>query len=127
MASVWSRLRQGVGWSNSRQAWEERLGLGLVIGGGVGVWLLAGRLSLLQALLAWGVLVLAAAVLLRRGWLKLFGPVLFYDMIRSARRGRHFLLRVVYAGILLFFLLAAFMDTMRGPVVRHSEAARLAE
>src|SRR5205823_5651294 len=101
MASVWTRLRQRVGWSNSRQAWEERVGLGLVLSGAVILWWLGGRLALLQAVLAWGVLLVSAAVLLRRGWLKLFGPVLFYDMIRAARRGRVFLMRAIYAGILL--------------------------
>src|SRR5437868_15551540 len=47
-------------------------------------------------------LVLALAVLARRGWLKLFGPVLFYEGLRASRRGRFFLLRFLYAiGLLL--------------------------
>src|SRR5262245_42941263 len=122
MASAWTRLRQRIGWSNSRQAWEERLGLGLVLAGAVIVWWAGSRLSLLQAALAWGVLLVSAAILLRRGWLKLFGPVLFYDMIRSARRGRVFLGRMLYAALLLFFLFTAFIDRMRFSVVRHDEA-----
>jgi hypothetical protein len=50
-------------------------------------------------------LVIALAVLARRGWLKLFGPVLFYEGLRASRRGRFFLLRCLYAiGLLLLLL-----------------------
>jgi ABC-type transport system involved in multi-copper enzyme maturation permease subunit len=104
-------LRQRIGWSNSRQSWLERLA-GLALLGGAG-WALGrgDRLSATQHVVVWGLLLLAAAVLLRRGWLKLFGPVLFYDMIRSARRGRYFLVRCGYAGLLLFFLFSVWLNT----------------
>ncbi len=39
-----------------------------------------------------------------------FGPVLFYDMIRSARRGRYFLLRMLYAGFLVFILFTVWLN-----------------
>ena len=39
-----------------------------------------------------------------RGWLKLFGPVLFYDMITTARRSRYVVMRLLYAAILLGIL-----------------------
>ncbi len=39
------------------------------------------------------------------GWIRIFGPVLHYEAIRVARRGRYFLLRVGYAGGLLLLLL----------------------
>src|SRR5687767_4214123 len=103
--SSWSWFRQTFAWSNSRQSWIERLcALGLVAAA-IATWMFtpkdasAGTLFVL-----WGLIILGTAVLLRRGWLKLFGPVLFYDMIRSARRGRYFLLRCFYAGLLLFIL-----------------------
>ena len=35
------------------------------------------------------------------GWLKLFGPVLFYDMVRTARRSRYVFIRLLYASLLL--------------------------
>lgn len=124
--SVGQWVRQRIGWSNSRQAWEERAGFLLLLIGAAAIWWLGGRLSLLQHAVLWSLLLLTAAILLRRGWLKLFGPVLFYDMIRSARRGKYFLLRVVYAGLLLFFLFSAFADTWRRAVT-HDHAARLAE
>ncbi len=47
---------------------------------------------------------LVGAVALRRLWLPLFGPVLFYDLVRSARRGRTSLLRSLYAVALLLML-----------------------
>src|SRR5262249_36819352 len=50
-------------------------------------------------------LVLALAYLARRGWLRLFGPVLLYEVLRNARRGRYFLLRWLYAVGLLLLLL----------------------
>lgn len=50
-------------------------------------------------------LVLALALLARRGWVRLFGPVLLYEALRSARRFRFFLLRWLYAVGLLLLLL----------------------
>jgi ABC-type transport system involved in multi-copper enzyme maturation permease subunit len=40
-------------------------------------------------------------------WRAVFGPVLFYDLLHTARRGRHVLFRVLYAAVLvgLLFLL----------------------
>jgi ABC-type transport system involved in multi-copper enzyme maturation permease subunit len=95
---VW--LRRHVGWSNSRQSWEERLALLLLAGGtGLLVWLHDSFAS--GALIAlWAGLILVGALLLRRGWLKLFGPVLFYDLVRISRRRAHLLLRWGYVMLL---------------------------
>lgn len=106
-----SWLRHTFAWSNSRQSWMERLGGLAVVGAGLAIWALASRLSLGALVVLWGLFILGAAVLLRRGWLKLFGPVLFYDMVRAARRGRYFLLRCFYASLLLFILFCVWMDT----------------
>jgi ABC-type transport system involved in multi-copper enzyme maturation permease subunit len=51
-----------------------------------------------------GALLLVAlieAVLIGSRWRRLCGPVLFYDMVRTARQGRYALIRLVY-GIILF-------------------------
>jgi ABC-type transport system involved in multi-copper enzyme maturation permease subunit len=53
----------------------------------------------------WAVVLAGFAVLLRRGWLKLFGPVVVYDLICVGRRGRYVLLRCLYLTILLLVLL----------------------
>src|SRR6516165_4368090 len=88
-------LERHLSWSNSRQSWIERF---------CGLALLGAHLRLSQQVVLWGLLVVAAAALLRRGWLKLLGPVFFYDLIRTARRGRYVLLRCGYAGLLAFVL-----------------------
>jgi ABC-type transport system involved in multi-copper enzyme maturation permease subunit len=126
-ATTW--LGRKIGWSNSPQSWAERLGGAVLLAGAAAAVLWGGGLSAVQQVFLWGLLVVAAAVLLRRGWLKLFGPVLFYDMIRSARRGRYVLLRSLYAGLLLFFLFCVWVNAQAGRASRtdRQEAARLAE
>src|SRR2546422_1574357 len=120
-------FRRGLSWSNSRESWEERIGWVLLLTAALGVFWFGGKLSVLQHVVLWGLLGVMAAILLRRGWLKLFGPVLFYDMIRAARRSRYFWLRCVYAGFLLFFLFVAYMNSYSfGRFTDQNQAARLA-
>src|ERR1700692_1396692 len=40
---------------------------------------------------------------------RVFGPVLFYDLLRTARRGRAVLLRAVYATLLLYTLVLVYL------------------
>src|SRR6516162_3826255 len=120
-------LRQTVGWSNSRQSWEERIGVLILLAGIFGLWWYGSRLTAVQQVLLWGFFILAAAILLRRGWLKLFGPVLFYDMVTSARRARYFALRGSYAGLLLLFLFITFVSTYTGGMTPEQQAGRLAQ
>src|SRR5947209_6000928 len=66
-------------------------------------------------------LILAVAVLARRGWVRLFGPVLFYEGLRAARRARFFLLRWLYAvGLFLLLLWVHWVGSME---YRFSPAA----
>jgi ABC-type transport system involved in multi-copper enzyme maturation permease subunit len=61
----------------------------------------------------WSLLALALVYLLRRGRVQLFGPVLFYDLIRNARRARTFVTRSAYLSLLFLFLWSAvdrFLD-----------------
>src|SRR5262249_46453515 len=116
-------FRRTLGWSNSRQAWAERIGLLFLITAIVLASVFAGRLSPVGRIVVWSTIVLTALVLLRRGWLQLFGPVLFYDMLRSGRRGRSVWVRVTYAGILLFVLMAVFLGSgYRGPGISTAQA-----
>src|SRR5437879_3266377 len=102
LCTAW--VRRHLAWSNSRQSWQERLGVtGLLVLAGVLVWE-SPRLPLAVQSVLWGALLLTAAILLRRGWLRLFGPVLFYDLVRIGRRTRYFLLRSLYAVFLLALL-----------------------
>lgn len=99
-----SRLWRAFAGPNRRDAWQEWLGL-VLLGAGAGAWWRFGAfLSLGQNLLVGTLLVVTSAVLHRRGWLRLFGPVLLYDLIRLGRRERLFFFRTLYAGFLMFLL-----------------------
>jgi ABC-type transport system involved in multi-copper enzyme maturation permease subunit len=120
-------LRQTVGWSNSRQSWEERIGVAILLLGMAGLWWYGSALSPVQQVLLWGFFALAAAILLRRGWLKLFGPVLFYDMVTSARRARYFIMRCSYAGLLFLFLFIIYVTTSSFGLTAEQQAGRFAQ
>src|SRR5579885_2352905 len=88
--------------------WRERL-IGLAfLGAGALLWLLSGRLPALPAAVLWAALLLALALVVRQGWLPLLGPVFLYDFIRTTRRGRYAVLRLVYAAALLLLILALY-------------------
>jgi ABC-type transport system involved in multi-copper enzyme maturation permease subunit len=109
MSTVAAWFRRNFGWSNSPRAWTERLaGLALITGVVWAIWF-GRRLPAVHQLLIWAALVLATAILLRRGWFMLFGPVLFYDMVRNSRRSHFVWIRCLYAALLLFFLATYFL------------------
>jgi ABC-type transport system involved in multi-copper enzyme maturation permease subunit len=68
------------------------------------------RLSLSYQLGLWGVWIVVLAFLFRRGWIRLFGPVLFYDLVRTGRRTRNILLRCFYALALLLMLYTVYSE-----------------
>lgn len=118
-------------WSNSPQAWLERFSTVAALGGAWLLWSARDRASapLLTAL--WAGLLLSSAVLLRRGWLKLFGPVLFYELVRVARRRRYFLLRGLYAfalaGVFLWLYLIWVFDRGGSEQLSAREMAVMSE
>jgi ABC-type transport system involved in multi-copper enzyme maturation permease subunit len=72
--------------------------------------------------------VVGLALVCRRTGFHLFGPVLFYDMVRVARRGRYFGLRLLYAGMLVAALGLTYFEvdlTAAGSVLQRD--ARLAQ
>jgi ABC-type transport system involved in multi-copper enzyme maturation permease subunit len=93
--------------------WELAAALVCVAGLPWVVWLRA-ELTPWAALALGAALVVLPLVLLRRAWVPLFGPVLYYDVVRAARRGRHVVLRVVYLTILLFALAVLFAERLGG-------------
>jgi ABC-type transport system involved in multi-copper enzyme maturation permease subunit len=126
----WSGWRRR--WSNSRQSWEERLGVVALLAAAAATYWFSSRLPRSQQVVLWGLLVAGVIVVLRRGWLKLFGPVLFYDLIRLARRGRYALLRCLYALFLLLMLSSVYSSHRTailsgGGRLRASDMASLAE
>ncbi|HKI36361.1 MAG TPA: ABC transporter permease subunit [Gemmataceae bacterium] len=126
------RLRRELTPSAFRRSWRPRLGCGLLLGAvAVLAWLGAALAPWQQAAL-WGALLVLGAVLGRRGWLKLFGPVLFYDLVRLARQGRTFLLRGTYVLallVVLFLVSSSYIDRddlFREARVDMQELARFA-
>src|SRR5262245_58953262 len=97
-------MRHNLSWSNSRQAWQERLGALLVLSAVAAGFFWLRSVQPVWHVLYWGSLLTAAAALLHRGWLRLFGPVLFFDLLCLARRLRYFLARVGYAAFLFLIV-----------------------
>ena len=126
-----ARLQRLLPWSNTPRAWVEHLSLVGVLAAVAVLIAYAGDLELWQLVLAWAVLLLVAAVLFRRGWLKLFGPILWYDLVRTGRRARTYLIRGAYLLILLAVLWMLYLDAWpqvgyRGAPL-NSQIARFAE
>src|ERR1700712_840492 len=97
-----SWFKQSFTWSNTWISWQERLiAAAFMFGAVVLFYLTITRLDLWQALLAWFVYTVVLTIGSMQGWLKLLGPVLFYDMIRTARLSRYSIIRMLYAGFLL--------------------------
>lgn len=123
-------LKRTFSWSNTPRAWVERIALVLIVGAAVGVYSLRSRLGMAQQVVLYSLLLLWLAVLARRGWLRLIGPMLFYDLLCTARRKRYFAMRALYAFALITLLcwmywiwvLGKTEDTFTG-----SDAAEFAE
>lgn len=66
----------------------------------------------------------------RGGSLSLFGPVLFYDVVRTARRSRYFISRCAYLGVLtavLCWMYGLWMMRYRDQAIPPAEMATFAE
>jgi ABC-type transport system involved in multi-copper enzyme maturation permease subunit len=63
-------------------------------------------------LLGWLLAPLRLARAVHRSWNSLFGPVFFYDLVRSARRSNFALLRSTYAAALLAMLYLVYSTTV---------------
>jgi ABC-type transport system involved in multi-copper enzyme maturation permease subunit len=122
-----SGVRRGIRW------WQW-IGLELVvIGAGVLLWF-GGQLAAWLRVGLWSLLGVALLVLARGAWLWLFGPVPFYDSVRSARRGRYFAWRCIYLAVLLvllFFLygkfFGGFVDVFVNQTIERNRVSAFAE
>src|SRR5216683_4152978 len=106
--SMRSWLARHVPWSNSRQAWRERVAALFVLISALTLWRFAGPLPPAAQLSLWCMLFLMAGYLWRRSWIQLFGPVLLFEMVRTGRRRRVFLVRAAYSLVLLGILLVVY-------------------
>jgi ABC-type transport system involved in multi-copper enzyme maturation permease subunit len=112
---VW--LQRNLPLSNSRQAWEERIGAAALLAGTALVWSGADRYALWQQVFLWSLLLLIAGILLRRGWLRLLGPLFLYEIVRAARRSRYILLRVHVIVVLIWWVLSDHTLSLPGNVL----------
>jgi len=123
--------QQRLQWSNSGQSWQERGALAMLVVAVAALFWFGSGLSTIVQVSLWGLLLLLAAALLRRGWLKLFGPVLFYELVRIARRSRFVWIRFGYACLLFFFLSTTFSNALFffsvGGTSPREQAAYIAE
>src|SRR5437773_1513327 len=97
-----------ISWFKALTVWLGQLaivvGLGAIIGILTAVTLLPLRYQLALAV----AVIVILAVLVRQGWITVFGPVLFYDLVRIARRSRYIFIRIAYAALLLLILWATY-------------------
>jgi ABC-type transport system involved in multi-copper enzyme maturation permease subunit len=126
-------FRHMFAWSNTWDSWRERLvGLLLLAVGTLLLYLTVRHLGPWLAAILWSIYGLALAVSSRQGWIRLFGPVLFYDMVRTARRSRYSLIRILYGGFLFVTLcylvmILALTPRMGGQPLRPRDTAMVAE
>jgi ABC-type transport system involved in multi-copper enzyme maturation permease subunit len=104
--AMWFRTNVG---SSTPWEWRERFLVGTWLLGLVALVLLGDRLVLGVQAALWGLLLLSAALLLRSGTVRVFGPVLLYDLMCIARRGRYLWLRFAYAVVLLLSLTSLYV------------------
>jgi ABC-type transport system involved in multi-copper enzyme maturation permease subunit len=126
-------MRRILGWC---LALDERLADVVLFGGGLvlsglAIWQISqdaafsGPWFILLVLLVIGWLV-ALAVFHQRRSLRLFGPLLYYDLVRTARRTRYLVFRFLYALLLAFILgwiyLIWYLDSAHGEISPRSMA-----
>jgi ABC-type transport system involved in multi-copper enzyme maturation permease subunit len=67
------------------------------------------------------------AALIHHRWRRLCGPVLFYDVVRTARQGRYALARVAYAIVLFCMLNLLAQSWMHGVRLSGTDLSQLAD
>src|SRR5260370_10618060 len=92
-----------------RKPWDMIAGASLLALAGA-LLLSAKWLPVSYQLGLWGFWIVLLAFVFRQGWIRLFGPVLFYDLVRTGRRTRNILLRCIYALALLFILYTVYLE-----------------
>src|SRR6266478_3178718 len=96
-----------------RKPWDMIAGASLLALAGA-LLLFAKWLPVSYQLGLWGLWIVFLAFVFRQGWIRLFGPVLFYDLVRTGRRTRNILLRCIYALALLFILYTVYLEYAAG-------------
>lgn len=93
----------------------ERAGLGVLLTVAVALVGLTFRLGLDFQVVIWALLWFSGlAIVLRRFWTGLFGPVFLFDLVRTSRNSPIFSLRVLYGGALLVILYLLYVTWFGG-------------
>ena len=123
-----SALPKRWGWSNSLEAWRGRVGIVLLLLGILAGYWLFDTISLAALALLATLWAAALLVFLRTGWLRLLGPLFLFDLFRSTRRSRYFLLRIyVYFVLLMLFCVVISWGSSTRLTMRVNRGARTAE
>lgn len=128
------RLRLGQ-WLSAHLTAELGRDLGVLLllaAWAAGLVVLQGRVALVPLLVLWAVWGLAFGLVLAVGWLRLFGPLLWHELVGMGRQRRYVLLRTGYATALLLLLAAMYSywswgDAGRGSRLTAPEMTRFAE
>lgn len=108
----------------STRVWRDRIILIAILVAVVVLVAFSASLSFPFLLAFWGLWLLGIAVLVRRGWGRVIGPVFFYDLLCTARRGRYFLLRFLFGLSLLVLLWWVYIAWQVGSGSRTALDAR---
>ncbi len=120
-------LGRTFGWSGSRQEWTALLGFIVWLLIGAGVWRMSRRASVSESVafaLGWLVVLFVGAWPVVRG---LFGPVFYYELIRTGRQRTTILFRCLYAaivGLVLTMMYTGWVDDGKKTTVGTNELAR---
>src|SRR5262245_42482961 len=97
-------------WAEDPRAWWRRIAELVLFVAALLLLIFVRDVGTITRFALW-ILAIGTGLFAAEGWLGTFGPVLFYDMLRSARRGRFVWLRAIYGGLLLFLLFVSFLGS----------------
>ncbi len=120
-------LSRTFGWSGSRREWTKLIGFIVWLLIGAGVWRMSRRASVGESVafaLGWLVVLLVAAWPAVRG---LFGPVFYYEFLRTGRQRTTIWFRCLYAaivGFILTLMYTGWIDDSKRTTIGTNELAR---
>src|SRR5208283_2980289 len=98
-------MTRSLPFSLPRPSWWKRLGFAVFLLAGIAVCWAGSGLALWLQVSCCGVLLVVGAMLLRQTRGEIFGPVLIFDLLRTGRQRRYFVLRGLYALALFLIIL----------------------
>ncbi len=109
-------LGRTFGWSGSRHEWLVLSGVIVWLALGWGIHVLARRLTLGESILLYALWILLFGLVARDAVRNLFGPVFFYDVVRTGRQRLTFIVRWLYTLLVSFTLTMLYYFWLDGKV-----------